>query len=92
MEKPETWDCTAATTVGQIRQQYRDRERVFDNLILMVTSGTFEECAKVVGESILNQGMTELVNLQEYTRERECANWGWDRNKIDFSKHAECVL
>ena len=89
MERPESW---RAVTIGQARQQYRDRERALDNLVLMVTSGTFEEVKRSVGESIMNRAMAEMVNLQEYTRERERANWGWDRSKVDLSKHAGCVL
>ena len=89
MERPESW---RATTIGQATQQYRDRERALDNLVLMVTSGTLEECKQIAGESIMNYAMAEMVALQEYTRERERANWGWDRNVIDLSKSAECVL
>lgn len=73
-------------TVEQTRQKYRYNVEYLDNIFKMVLSGCFEDAKDIVGESIINQMMTELVIQQEYIREREEANWGWNRETIDFSK------
>ena len=41
---------------------------------------------------MLNQTITELLIQQEYIREREKANWGWDKKEIDFSQDENNVL
>ena len=53
----------------------------------LVATGIYEEIKGIAGESIINQVMTEILVQQEYIREREKANWGWDKESIDFSKH-----
>lgn len=79
-------------TIGQTRQKYRDNVKSLDNIFEMVLRGSLEEAKEIVGESIINQVMTEIIIQQEYIREREKANWGWDKEMIDFSKHENCIL
>ena len=43
-------------------------------------------------EWVFNQVMTETILQQEYIRERERANWGWNRGVVDFSKQGSCIL
>ena len=63
------------------------RSKSLDNMMYLVATGIYEEIKGVAGESIINQVMTEILVQQEYIREREKANWGWDKESIDFSKH-----
>lgn len=79
-------------TVGQTRQKYRDNVKYLNNILEMVLSGCLEDAKEVAGERAINQMMTEMIVQQEYIREREKANWGWDKETIDFSKHKECIL
>lgn len=55
-------------------------------MMYLVTTGVYEEVKRIAGESIINQVMAEILVQQEYIREREKANWGWDRESVDFSK------
>lgn len=89
MKKPETLNTV---TVGETRQKYRDNVKALDNILLLVSTGILEEAKEVAGEWVINQVMAELVIQQEYIREREKANWGWDREITDFSKQGSCIL
>lgn len=89
MKRPEFLNTV---TVGQTRQKYRDNVKALDNILLLVSTGILEEAKEVAGEWVINQVMAELVIQQEYIREREEANWGWDRENVDFSKQGSCVL
>lgn len=89
MKKPETLNTV---TVGETRQKYRDNVKALDNILLLVSTGILEEAKEVAGEWVINQVMAELVIQQEYIRERERANWGWDREITDFSKQGSCIL
>ena len=89
MKKPETLNTV---TVGETRQKYRDNVKALDNILLLVSTGILEEAKEVAGEWVINQMMAELVIQQEYIRERERANWGWDREITDFSKQGSCIL
>lgn len=83
MERPE---MLYTITVGQTRQKYRDNIKALDNISLLVSTGSLEEIKEIAGEWAINQAMTEMIIQQEYIREREKDNWGWDRGVVDFSK------
>lgn len=89
MKKPEFLNTV---TIGQTRQKYKDNVKALDNILLLVSTGILEETKGVAGEWVINQVMAELVIQQEYIREREKANWGWDREITDFSKQGSCIL
>lgn len=89
MKKPEFLNTV---TIGQTRQKYKDNVKALDNILLLVATGILEETNEVAGEWVINQVMAELVIQQEYIREREKANWGWDREITDFSKQGSCIL
>jgi hypothetical protein len=75
MNRPEFLNTV---TVGQTRQKYRDNVKALDNIFLLVSTGSLEEIKEIAGEWVINQAMTEMIIQQEYIREREKANWGWD--------------
>lgn len=89
MNRPEFLNTV---TVGQTRQKYRDNVKALDNIFLLVATGSFEEIKEIAGEWAINQAMTEMIIQQEYIREREKANWGWDRGFVDFSKQGSFIL
>ena len=89
MERPE---MLYTITVGQTRQKYRDNIKALDNISLLVSTGSLEEIKEIAGEWVINQVMTEMIIQQEYIREREKDNWGWDRGVVDFSKQGCCIL
>lgn len=89
MKKPEFLNTV---TIGQTRQKYKDNVKALDNILLLVSTGILEETKEVAGEWVINRVMAELVIQQEYIREREKANWGWDREITDFSKQGSCIL
>lgn len=89
MKKPEFLNTV---TIGQTRQKYRDNVEALDNICLLVSTGSLEEVKEIAGESLINKVVTELLVQQEYIREREKANWGWDREVTDFSKQGSCIL
>lgn len=88
MKKPES---LYTITVSQTREKYRKNQKSLDNMMYLVATGIYEEIKGIAGESIINQLMTEILVQQEYIREREKANWGWDKEKIDFSKHKDRI-
>lgn len=89
MNRPEFLNTV---TVGQTRQKYRDNVKALDNIFLLVSTGSLEEIKEIAGEWVINQAMTEMIIQQEYIREREKANWEWDRGFVDFSKQGSCIL
>lgn len=89
MNRPEFLDTV---TVGQTRQKYRDNVKALDNIFLLVSTGSLEGIKEIAGEWVINQAMTEMIIQQEYIREREKTNWGWDRGVVDFSKQGSCIL
>lgn len=89
MKKPEFLNTV---TIGQNRQKYRDNVKALDNICLLVSTGSLEEVKEIAGEWVINQVMTEMIIQQEYIREREKANWGWNREVTDFSKQGSCIL
>lgn len=89
MKKPEFLNTV---TIGQTRQKYKDNVKALDNILLLASTGILEETKEVAGEWVINRVMAELVIQQEYIREREKANWGWDREITDFSKQGSCIL
>lgn len=88
MKKPESLNTI---TVAQTREKYRNNQKSLDNMMYLVATGIYEEIKGIAGESIINQVMTEILVQQEYIREREKANWGWDKKSIDFSKHKDRI-
>mgnify|MGYP000814189976 FL=1 len=89
MNRPEFLNTV---TVGQTRQKYRDNVKALDNIFLLVSTGSFEEIKEIAGEWVINRVMAEMIIQQEYIREREKTNWGWDRGVVDFSKQGSCIL
>lgn len=89
MERPEFLN---ATTVGDARRKYRKNQKSLGNIVSLVSLGIVQEAFSDDNEWIFNQVMTETIVQQEYIRERERANWGWDKEVIDFSKQGSCVL
>lgn len=89
MNRPEFLDTV---TIGQTRQKYRDNVKALDNILELVLSGSLEEAKEIAGEWVINRTITEIIVQQEYIREREKANWGWDRGDVDFSKQKSCIL
>lgn len=89
MNRPEFLNTV---TIGQTRQKYRDNVKALDNIFLLVSAGSLEEIKEIAGEWAINQAMAEMIIQQEYIREREKANWGWDRGVVDFSKQGSCIL
>ena len=74
------------------RRKYRENQKSLDNMMLLVSSGTIQEVFNGDNEWVFNQVMTETILQQEYIRERERANWGWNRGVVDFSKQGSCIL
>lgn len=89
MSRPEFLNTV---TIGQTRQKYRDNVKALDNILELVLSGSLEEAKESAGEWVINRTITEIIVQQEYIREREKANWGWDRGDVDFSKQESCIL
>ncbi|CBK80684.1 MAG: hypothetical protein ACLVDG_00620 [Coprococcus sp.] len=89
MSRPEFLNTV---TIGQTRQKYRDNVKALDNILELVLSGSLEEAKEIAGEWVINRTITEIIIQQEYIREREKANWGWDRGDVDFSKQKNCIL
>lgn len=89
MERPKT---LRTTTVGETREKYRLNKKSFDNIMLLVSTGIFEECKEITGESVMNQALVDLIIQQEYIRERERKNWGWNKELVDFSTCRDCIL
>ena len=83
MKKPESLNTVI---VVQTREKFRNNQKSLGNMMYLVTTGVYEEVKGIAGESIINQVMAEILVQQEYIREREKANWGWDRESVDFSK------
>lgn len=83
MSRPEFLNTV---TIGQTRQKYRDNVKALDNILELVLSGSLEEAKEIAGEWVINRTITEIIIQKEYIREREKANWGWDRGDVDFSK------
>lgn len=88
MKKPESLNTI---TAAQTREKYRNNQKSLDNMMYLVATGIYEEIKGIAGESIINQVMAEILVQQEYIREREKANWGWDKESIDFSKHKDRI-
>ena len=89
MSRPEFLNTV---TIGQTRQKYRDNVKALDNILELVLSGSLEEAKEIAGEWVINRTITEIIIQQEYIREREKANWVWDRGDVDFSKQKNCIL
>ena len=89
MERPEFLNTV---TIGATRRKYRENQKSLDNMMLLVSSGTIQEVFNGDSEWVFNQVMTEAILQQEYIRERERANWGWNRGVVDFSKQGSCIL
>ena len=89
MERPEFLNTV---TIGDTRRKYRENQKSLDNMMLLVSSGTIQEVFNGDNEWVFNQVMTETIRQQEYIRERERANWGWNRGVVDFSKQGSCIL
>lgn len=89
IERPEFLN---ATTVGDTRRKYRENQKTLSNMMVMVSSGTIQEVFSGDNEWVFNQVMTETILQQEYIRECERANWGWDKGDVDFSKQGGCIL
>lgn len=89
MERPE---MLYTITVGQTRQKYRDNIKALDNILSLTMRGSLEEIKEIAGEWAINRAMAEMIIQQEYIREREKTNWGWDRGVVDFSKQGSCIL
>lgn len=89
MERPE---YLKATTIKETRERYRKNQKIFNRAVLLITTGIFAEICTPQKESIVNQVYTEIIQQQEYIRERENDNWGWKKNQHDFSKDADCIL
>lgn len=89
MNRPEFLNTV---TIGQTRQKYRDNVKALDNIFLLVSIGSLEGIKEIAGETYINRAVTELLIQQEYIREREKENWGWDRDVADFSKQGSCIL
>lgn len=89
MERPEFLNTV---TIGDTRRKYRENQKSLDNMMLLVSSGIIQEVLNGDNEWVFNQVMTETIIQQEYIRERERANWGWNRGVVDFSKQGSCVL
>ena len=89
MNRPEFLNTV---TVEQTRQKYRDNVKALDTILELVLSGSLEEAKEIAGERVINRTITEIIVQQEYIREREKANWGWDRGDVDFSKQKSCIL
>ena len=74
------------------RPEFLNTVTSLDNMMLLVSSGTIQEVFNGDNEWVFNQVMTETILQQEYIRERERANWGWNRGVVDFSKQGSCIL
>ena len=88
MKKPE---YLYATTVGELRKKYHDNKKSLSNILLLTQTGVLPEIKNIAGESIINSMLTELIIQQEYIRERERANFGWNKEDVDFSTSG-CIL
>lgn len=88
MNKPE---MLTTVTVGETRDKYRANRKALNNMMLLVMTGCMEEVKELAGEWVINQVLTETILQQEYIRERERANWGWDRGVVDFSKNGSIL-
>lgn len=89
MERPEFLNTV---TIGDTRRKYRENQKSLDNMMRLVSSGIIQEAFNADNEWVFNQVMTETILQQEYIRERERDNWGWNRGVADFSKQGSCIL
>ena len=80
MKRPET---LSAVTVKQHREQYRKNKESLSCILNSVLAGV---SAPPDLESALNFVMSAFVEENDYVREREQANYGWDKNFVDFSQ------
>ena len=89
MERPKFLNTI---TVYDTRRKYKENLQALSNTMDLVSSGTIREVFSGDNEWVFNRAMAETILQQQYIRERERANWGWNRNIIDFSKHESCIL
>lgn len=89
MERPEFLNTV---TISNTRRKYRENQKSLDNMVRLVSSGIIQEAFNGDNEWVFNQVMTEILLQQEYIRERERDNWGWNRGVADFSKQGSCIL
>lgn len=89
MERPEFLNTV---TIGDTRRKYRENQKSLDNMMRLVSSGIIQEAFNADNEWVFNQVMAEIILQQEYIRERERANCGWNRGVVDFSKQGSCIL
>ena len=80
MKRPET---LSAVTVKQYREQYRKNKESLSCILNYVLAG-FATPPDL--ETALNFLMSSYVEENDYVREREQANYGWDKNIVDFSQ------
>lgn len=83
MERPEG---LFSTTIGETRREIKKNLKALEELGWTLTNGFCDIPSSC--ERWINITMTNFVVQQEYLRECESANWGWDRKIVDFSKTA----
>lgn len=84
MNRPE---MLQSHTVGETRNEIKRNLNALEYIGRMMANGLVGEMNPIC-ESAVNQIMAEYVIQQEYLRDRELNNWGWDKEIIDFSKTA----
>lgn len=89
MERPELLNVGLPS---DLRKKYRNTQKQLERMMLSVRTGTLLEAHEVISESFFNQMLTEWVTEQEYIREREKNNFGWEKEWHDFRKDADCIL
>lgn len=81
MKRPET---LSAVTVKQYREQYRKNKESLSCILNSVLAGF---AAPPDLETALNFVMSSYVEENDYVRECERRNYGWDKSLVDFSQY-----
>ena len=84
MKRPDSF---YAVTVKEYREKYNENRRCLSNYYNMVLAG-FEIPAEV--ENVTNSVLSMMIEQNDYIREAEKRNYGWDKNLVDFSLTSPC--
>lgn len=81
MKRPDT---LSSVTVKQHREQYRKNKESLSCILNSVLAGF---AAPPDLEKALNFVMCAFVEENDYIRECERRNYGWDKSLVDFSQY-----
>ena len=81
MKRPE---FLRSCTVGEVRKEVKQNLKSLEHTGWIMANGFADVPPEY--ERWINVLMSEFVIQQEYLRDREANNWGWDKKTVDFSK------